>query len=72
MRIPLTPSGIEELIGVREEDRNPDVRYWHWIARQWQGVIVGGGEKPVNARVEFIVIGYRPGALLNHFASSGG
>lgn len=68
VRIPVISSGIDELIGQIVGSPNPDVRFWRWSVRPQTGAIVGG--TPLNARVNFLVVGYRPKALMNHFRTS--
>lgn len=69
VRIPLIQSGVYELLGMIEGEANPDARYWRWVAQVRQGVIIGGGTEPPNAKVDFIIVGYRPRALIKHFSS---
>ncbi len=68
VRIPLVDSCLDELAGVEQGEVNPDARYWLWTTRPRTSTIVDGGEPP-NIKVEFFVIGYKPKALLQHFAS---
>lgn len=69
VRIPVNFSGIHELLGVISGERNPDARYWRWVAQQRQGVVVDGQYQPPNAKVNFIVVGYRPRSLIKNFSS---
>lgn len=67
IRLPVIESCVDELAGLVEGEKNPDARYWRWIAKVRQGVIIGGQYIPPNIKVDFLVIGYRPKALINHF-----
>jgi len=72
-RIPVVDSGVHELLGVvvgeENPEENPDANYWRWIATTRPGVIVGGQEDAPNAKVDFVVVGYRPKAIIEHFSS---
>ncbi|MHB8576843.1 MAG: hypothetical protein ACYDCQ_16105 [Dehalococcoidia bacterium] len=69
VRIPLIESGIAEQIGLVSGAPNLDARYWRWIAQTQQGKIISGDTISVNALVDFLIVGYRPAALLKHFSS---
>ena len=69
VRIPLVESGIDELLARLAGEANPDARFWRWVARPRTGVIVGGQNDLPNVKVPFIVIGYKPKALLDYFKS---
>jgi hypothetical protein len=68
VRIPVVQSCAHELVGTVAGEKNPDHRYWRWVAQERQGVIVGGGSSPPSLKVDFIVVGYKPKALVEHFA----
>lgn len=68
VRIPLTASGIQELLGLVSGEINHDSCYWRWVALPNPGVIVGGNYTPPNAKVDFIIIGYKPKAIIKHFS----
>ncbi len=70
VRIPLVDSCLDELAGMKQGEVNPDARYWRWTARPTTGVIVDGSRSAPNINVQFIVVGYKPKALLKHFASN--
>ena len=74
-RLPVTDSGVVEILD-RPDDRNPDARFWRWIANQAPGVVRGSvGPGPAfdpNANVDFVVVGYSPKALVEHFAPGSG
>ena len=75
VRFPLSGSGIEELLATTNDDESedeplPDAMYWRWVARARTGTIVGGQDDPPSVRVDFVVIGYRPKAILKHFSTS--
>jgi hypothetical protein len=69
VRFPVIESCLEELPGTVVGERNPDARYWRWIATLPRNVIVGSGDAP-NIKVHFIVVGYKPKALLKHFSTT--
>lgn len=69
VRFPVIESCLEELPGTVVGEKNPDARYWRWIGTLPRNVIVGGGEAP-NIKANFIVVGYKPKALLKHFSTS--
>ncbi len=68
VRVPVIESGIEELLGQIPEATNPTTQFWRWVQAARSGTIVGSGD-PANVQVDFIIIGYRPKALLDHFTS---
>jgi len=70
VRMPVIESCAYELVGMIQGEKNPDSQYWRWVAPQRPGVIVGGQEEPPNVKVDFIVVGYRPQALIKHFSRS--
>ena len=57
-----------EQFGAQVGAKNVDPRYWRWIGPVLPGRIHGGGV-PSNALVEFVVLGYKPKALIAHFSS---
>ena len=69
MRIPVVDSGVHELLGLVAGEENPNADYWRWIATTRPGVIVGGQKDTPNAKVDFVVVGYRPKAIAKHFSS---
>jgi hypothetical protein len=68
VRYPVVESCAHELVGQVTGEANPDARYWRWVAPMPQGVIAGS-QRP-NLAVNFIVVGYRPKALVEHFSST--
>ena len=56
------------MFGQEERESNPDSRYWRWVALPMSGVIMGGNYTPPNAKVDFMVIGYKPKAVIKHFS----
>ena len=66
VREPVTPSCAHEIVGQVEGEALPDSRFWRWIAPVLPGRIYGGDDPP-NLKVDFMVFGYRPKALLKHF-----
>ena len=67
LREPVTPSCAHEMVGIIAGEKQPDARFWRWIAPVLPGRIYGGGTEPPNLKVDFLVFGYRPRALLKHF-----
>jgi hypothetical protein len=67
VRFPVIESGITEVIGAENEALNPDARYWRWVSLGLPGRIYGSAAP--NARVDFVVVGYRPAALVKHFST---
>jgi hypothetical protein len=68
VRFPVVESSAHELVGAVKGQANPDARYWRWVAPVPPGAIVGG-ERP-NLMVDFVVVGYRPKALLKYFTGA--
>lgn len=68
LRACVNPAAAYEIIGQEVGEPLPDSRYWRWIAPTLPGRIYGGGDPP-NLKVDFLVFGYRPKALLKHFVS---
>jgi hypothetical protein len=68
VRFPVVGSGIVEMIGSRQDAKNPYARFWRWVGGGLPGRIYGGGSP--NVRVDFVVVGYRPTALVQHFTQS--
>ncbi len=71
VRAPVIESVAIELVATLKDEKNPDARYWRWMAPRIPGVIYGGQNDPPNLKVEFIVVGYRTGALIEHLAAAG-
>lgn len=68
IRFPVVESCAQELVGMVKGQKNPDARYWRWVAPVPPGAIVSG-EHP-NLMVDFVVVGYRPKALLKYFTGA--
>jgi hypothetical protein len=66
VRESVNPSCAYEIVGQVVGEALPDSRYWRWVAPTLPGRIYGGSEPP-NLKVDFLVFGYRPKALLKHF-----
>jgi hypothetical protein len=64
LREPVVPSSCHELVGTISGEKNPNARYWRWVAPVLPGRLYGGGEPP-SVETDFLIFGYRPGALLN-------
>lgn len=69
VRIPINESCVHELIGTEGGEKLPNPRYWRWVAKPRPNVIVGGNYTPPNVKMDFIVIGYRPKAIIKHFST---
>lgn len=69
VRFPTINSGLFEQLGYAEGASNPEAIYWRWTAYPPPGVIVGGNSKFNNAKVDLVVIGYRPKALIKYFSN---
>lgn len=70
IRFPINDSGTEELIASTSEKSNPDTKYWRWVQKSRSGIIAGGNPpEEDNALVEFVVIGFKTGPLINHLSS---
>jgi hypothetical protein len=67
LREPTNPTCAHELVGLVGSEKQPDSRFWRWIAPVLPGRIYGGDDPP-NLKVDFLVFGYRPRALLKHFS----
>ncbi|MCH7776767.1 MAG: hypothetical protein IH878_09555 [Gemmatimonadetes bacterium] len=70
VRAPVIESATVELVGTIKGEKNPDARFWRWMAPRTPGVIYGGQHDPPNLKVEFIVVGYRTKALIKHLAAT--
>jgi len=71
MRFPTVGSSAYELIGTVRGESLPDARYWRWVSPPEPGVIVGGNSEFPNLKTDFVVVGYRTKALLDHFSTKG-
>lgn len=69
VREPVTPSCAHEIVGKVAGEAMPDARFWRWIAPVLPGRIYGD-DNPPNLKVDFMVFGYRPKALLKHFGET--
>jgi hypothetical protein len=67
VREPTVESCAYELVGQVAGEPNPDALYWRWIAPVLPGRIYGGDS--INLKVDFLVFGYKPKALIKHFSS---
>ncbi len=65
VRYPVVESCAHELVGQEVGHSNPNARFWRWVAPVEPGAIVGGNRP--NLEVNFVVVGYRPKALVAHF-----
>jgi len=67
VRTPLIESCGYEIAGQEEGEAQPDAKYWRWVATGLPGRIYGGDS--VNLKVDFIIYGYKPKALIEHFST---
>ncbi len=67
VRVPAVESCAHEMAGHVTGEQVPDARYWRWVAPVLPGRIYGG--EAVNLKVDFLVFGYKPKALIKHFSS---
>jgi hypothetical protein len=67
VRVPVVESCAHELVGQEVGESIPDARYWRWVAPVLPGRLYGGDA--VNLKVDFLVFGYKPHALIKHFSS---
>lgn len=68
VRFPVVSSCLAEVPGQdMNNGQTTEAQYWRWVPQTVPGRIVGGDSS--NVKVDFIVIGYRPKALLKHFSS---
>lgn len=68
VRHPVIQSCVQEIVGQKVGEDNPDAEFWRYVALERQGVIVDGVATPINVKVNFVVVGYKPKALLQHFS----
>lgn len=68
-RIPLTASCVMEEAGYITDEQNPNANRWRWRGFERRGDLYNGTNDPPNIKVSFIVVGYKPKALLKYFTS---
>lgn len=69
VRFPINDSGCEEIIGTVVGEKFADPNYWRWVQKARSGTIVGGGSNPANSKVDFVIVGYRPKAIIDSMRS---
>ena len=69
LRFPVIESSVQELVGWVSGEDSPDARYWRWVSRPREGVIVGANYDPPNLKIQFVVIGYKPKELIDSISS---
>ena len=69
LRFAVIESAVQELLGQVPGEESPDTRYWRWVARPKEGVVVGGNYVAPNVKLQFVVIGYRPKELIDAISS---
>jgi hypothetical protein len=71
-RFPLVDSGITEQLGYDDDNdlgtTNADAEIWRWVPTPPPNTLVGGNYTPRNALVEFVIVGFKSSALLDHFS----
>lgn len=70
VRFPINSSGCEELIGIVQGEQLPDPMFWRWVMKAQSGTIVGSNYIPANAKVDFVVVGYKPAAIIKYLSSA--
>lgn len=70
VRFPINDAGCEEIIGTVGGAVLPDPNIWRWVQSARSGTIVSGNYEPPNAKVDFVVVGYKPKAVI-HYLSNG-
>jgi hypothetical protein len=68
-RIPLTASCVMEEAGCITGEQNPHADRWRWRGFERRGDLYNGTNDQPNIKVSFIVVGYKPKALLKYFTS---
>lgn len=69
VRFPINDAGCYEQIAQQNKEY-PDPKYWRWVPSPRRGIVVDYDFIPLNAKVDFIVIGYRPNAIIQQYQSS--
>jgi len=69
MRFPVVESAAFELTASINNEPNNDARYWRWVPLPKPNTILGGNSSFNNIKVDFIVLGYKPKALIDYFQS---
>ena len=70
VRFPLNSAGCEEEIATVKGQALPDPNIWRWMQSARSGTLVDGRYRPPNVKVDFVVVGYRPKALIKYLASN--
>jgi len=68
VRTPVIESCAHEIVGREEGEDQPDAKYWRWVATGLPGRIYGA-DSDVNLKVDFLIYGYKPKALIKHFST---
>ena len=68
VRFAINDGGCEELIGTEKGEVYPNPNYWRWVEAARSGTIVGGNYQPPNAKVDFVIVGYKPKAITKHLS----
>jgi hypothetical protein len=67
IRIPTNESCVHELIAKKESEKSPDPHYWRWIAKPQPNILISGDNVSPNVKMDFIIVGYQPKALVKQF-----
>lgn len=67
VRIPVVASCLQEIPG-QHVGENHDANIWRWIPFIEERAVLGVNHAG-NIKVNFVVVGYRPKALVKHFSS---
>lgn len=70
VRFPLNSAGCEEEIATVKDQVLPDPNIWRWMQSARSGILIDGRYRAPNAKVDFVVVGYRPKALIKYLASN--
>jgi hypothetical protein len=68
IRFPVIESGVYEQVGKLAGEENPDARLFRWIAFAPPSFTYGK-HVASNVKVNFVIIGYQPKALVEHITS---
>ena len=69
VHFPLIDSGVVEQLGFEDDNLpNADPGIWRWVPMPSPNTLVGGNYEAPNALAEFIVVGYKHGALIKRFS----
>ena len=70
LRAPVVDNCAVELVATRQGESNPEYGIFRWVASPNPGVLRGGNYDPPNLLVPFVVLGYRPSALIQRLTQT--